>query len=290
MRETPTEEDKDGSAEAAKRRVQPVQMVSNDDDDDDDTDAGDPKVDTGKPGADVAGRVSKPNNATAAPLLQKSASQSQDDSLASLSESTATLQMMFERERERLRSEQAAPAAATTVSDRQTASSGKSLPADVNDTDSASIVIPPLSSIPSVLAPYNPMGLPALAPAPITASAPKADGRGLGAISWDEARRPFALQQPTQTSGSGSVAQPFPGMGSSLGLGLGGLAPGNSGVNAASGASAPTRPSESEVGWGRNAGTRGGEDIGLGLQAGALGCLGHLLLESEMSIGVTIFL
>ena len=88
MREPPTEEDKDGSAEAVQQRVQPVQTVPNDDD----TDAGDPKADLGRHGADVAGRASKPSDAAAAVLPQKLASQSQDDSLASLSESTATLQ------------------------------------------------------------------------------------------------------------------------------------------------------------------------------------------------------
>jgi hypothetical protein len=165
----------------------------------------------------------------------------EDDSLASISENTATLQRMFDQERERRRMEQTVPAP-----DRPAATP------PLSDSDSTSIVIPP----------FNPMGFPATN----VGAASKADmGLGLGAISWDEARRPFALQQPAPMLGgaaslTGPAAQPFPGMGSSLGLGFGGLGVGSSGGIASAGPSTSGRSlSDNELSWGLGRSIGGGQ-------------------------------
>ncbi len=203
-----------------------------------------------------------------------------DDSLASISENTATLQRMFDLERERLRMEQTAPA-----SDRPAATP------PLSDSDSTSIVIPPMSSVASAGQTFNPMGF----PASVVGAAPKADmGLGLGAISWDEARRPFALQQPAQVLGSaaslgGAAAQPFPGMGSSLGLGFGGLGVG-SGGGMASAASGGRSLSDSELGWGlgRNIGAgqrSSSEDVNLSAGDALVSCVAQMRPSDLFVVG-----
>ena len=300
------EEEKDGPVEVVAQQPSQRQPATNDED----TDGGDKTVESAAD-ADGGGAV-KPAEVLETLLPQSrelmEESEPADDSLASLSESTATLQKMFEQERERLRAEQAGAAAAldqpgaasgaavsaAAATDALAAAGGVSVSSAVSskaspvtaaapvtapavplDLDSTSIVIPPLSSIASAATAYNPMGLPALAPA----APPKADmGLGLGAISWDEARRPFALQQPTVgLSGSGelagSAAQPFPGMGSSLGLGLGGLTVG-SGVGGSSAIGGGRSLSDSELSWGlgrsMGSGQQRADDVGIGLHSGNL--------------------
>lgn len=279
-----TEEGKEISAEVAQQATQQATQLVQVATSDDDTDAGDPKTESVNNGGEsvvLASKSSLQASKPSEPVLPQdpaptATSQSADDSLASLSESTATLQRMFEQERERLRTVQAV-AAAAVASDLPSAASMTLPSSDLADSDSTSIVIPP---IPSVLAAYNPMGLPALATAPVAANASKVEvGIGLGAISWDEARRPFGLQQPAPAlSGpaalGGAVAQPFPGMGSSLGLGLGGLGAGSAGSNVGATAVASNRmASDGEAGWGLPRSSGVGvqrEDVGLNLQPGSV--------------------